>query len=449
MRKRVLNNQKQNGFLLVELIIVTALAAIISAYGAKQIVAELESGKAEASATYATTLKEAVDEFLNLNALALSTGSGIVGVNNPLAPTIAELKNTTRLPQGFPLIDPFKRRLLISIDSSGCPGMGCTLTAYAYSHLPLTTGCTAYAADGACAAVQGNIKYAVAEEIRQKSHGYGASVSMLNPTRLRGTSCDFPAPPGSGIGTYGICTTRTAAIYSQFVRIRDDRNPDLQGDLSVVGKIKSGSIAVGSGTNETTTISSNGDLTVKTGAGVPTAGISMGDGSGRTYGRVIKPTAVNVKNTNCAPTYQVGDLSQDSSGTGLLMCDGSIWKAISPQKDAVQGGWCPQNGAIAWNTQDVALYCSGNQWVLLADRFGKKVYVDSYSAGHGYWIPKPACTSGTIGASIILVPKNQSTDAVKLNHYAVDNGASWIVSVVDNTGTPAAGEAIAQTYCIY
>jgi hypothetical protein len=50
---------------------------------------------------------------------------------------------------------------------------------------------------------------------------------------------------------------------------------------------------------------------------------------------------------------------------------------------------------------------------------------------------------------VILTPKNQSTDAVKLNHYATDYGWAWLISVVDNLGSPATGEAIAQTYCIY
>ena len=452
--KRPPRKQQQAGFLMLELVAVLGLTAVLGVYASKEMIYKINTGRAEATGVYLSTLKDGLDKFLNLNAQALAMGTLVTGFSNPLAPTVDELRNAKYLPASFPLIDPMRRRQVITVDRSGCPGSTCSLTAYSYSHLPLTASCTGYAADGACAGVSGSVWHVLADEVRSSSSGYGTSVSLLAPSRLRGNSCDYPAPVGAGPATYGVCTTRSAAIYSQFVRIRDDRDPDLQGDLSVVGKVKSGALAsqslsISNGPTEITSINSSGDLTVKNGAGAPTAGISMSDGSGRTYGQVIKPTSVQVKGNSCAGANQQGDIAQDSTGQGLVMCIGGSWKGISPQKDAVSGGWCPQNGGVAWNSQDIALYCSGNQWVTLADRFGKKIFVESYSASNGNWIPKPACTSGTAGSMVILTPKNQSTDAVKLNHFATDYGWAWLIAVVDNLGAPTAGEAIAQTYCIY
>lgn len=444
----------QAGFLMFELIAVLGLTAVLGVYASKEAIDKINSGRAEATGVYNSTLKDGLDKYLNLNAQALSMGALVSGFSSPLAPTVAELRTAKYLPDAFPLIDPMRRRQIITVDNTGCPGATCSLTAYTYSHLPLTSSCTAYAADGACAGAQGTVWHVLAEEIRAANHGYGTTINLLAPSRLRGNTCDYPAPVSAGLATYGVCTTRTAAIYSQFVRIRDDRNPDLQGDLSVVGKVQSGSLAsqslsISNGPTETTSINSSGDLTVKNGSGVPTAGISMSDGSGRTFGQVIRPTSVQVKGSSCIGANQQGDIAQDSTSQGLVMCIGGTWKGISPQKDAVAGGWCPQNGGVAWNSQDIALYCSGNQWVPLADRFGKKIFIYSYSASNGTWVPKPACTSGTAGSMVILTPKNQSTDAVKLNHYATDYGWAWLVSVVDNLGAATAGEAIAQTYCIY
>lgn len=453
LRKRP-HRKQQAGFLLLELIAVLGLTAVLGVYASKEAIDKINSGRAEATGVYLSTLKDGLDKFLNLNAQALAMGSVVAGFSDPLAPTVDELRTAKYLPASFPLIDPMRRRQLITVDRSGCPGSTCSLTAYSYSHLPLTASCNGYATDGACAAATGSVWHVQVEEIRSASQGYGATVTLLAPSRLRGSSCDYPTPGGAGPATYGVCTTRTAAIYSQFVRIRDDRDPDLQGDLSVVGKVKSGSLAsqslsLSNGPTETTSINSSGDLTVKNGSGVPTAGISMSDGSGRAYGQVIKPTSIQIKGNWCAGTNQQGDIAQDANGQGLVMCVSGYWKGISPQKDAVSGGWCPQNGGVAWNNQDVALYCSGNQWVTLADRFGKKVFSESYSASNGNWIPKPTCQSGTSGSMIMLLPKNQSTDAVKLNHYAADYGSAWVVSIVDNAGNGAAGEAIAQTYCVY
>ncbi|BDR09199.1 methylation [Comamonas thiooxydans] len=453
LRKRP-HRKQQAGFLMLELVAVLGLTAVLGVYASKEAIDKINSGRAEASGVYLSTLKDGLDKFLNLNAQALAMGSVVVGFSDPLAPTVDELRTAKYLPASFPLIDPMRRRQLITVDRSGCPGSTCSLTAYSYSHLPLTASCNGYATDGACATATGSVWHVQAEEIRSASQGYGTTVTLLAPTRLRGSSCDYPAPGGAGPATYGVCTTRTAAIYSQFVRIRDDRDPDLQGDLSVVGKVKSGSLAsqslsISNGPTETTSINSSGDLTVKNGSGVPTAGISMSDGSGRAYGQVIKPTSIQIKGNWCGGTHQQGDIAQDSNGMGLVMCNGSYWIGVSPQKDAVAGGWCPSNEAVAWNSQDVALYCSGNQWVTLADRFGRKIFFDSYSAWNGSWISKPACTSGTRGAMIILTPKNQSTDSFKLNHYAMDYGWAWAVSIVDNNGIAVSGEAIAQTYCVY
>ncbi|MFD2755104.1 type II secretion system protein [Comamonas terrae] len=454
LRTRHHRKQQQAGFLMLELIAVLGLTAVLGVYASKEAIDKINSGRAEATGVYLSTLKDGLDKFLNLNAQALAMGSVVAGFSDPLAPTVDELRTAKYLAASFPLIDPMRRRQLITVDRSGCPGSTCSLTAYSYSHLPLTASCNGYATDGACAAAMGSIWHVQAEEIRSASQGYGATVTLLAPTRLRGSSCNYPTPGGAAPATYGVCTARTAAIYSQFVRIRDDRDPDLQGDLSVVGKVKSGSLvsqslSISNGPTETASINSGGDLTVKNGSGVPTAGISMSDGSGRTYGQVIKPTSVQVKGSSCTGANQQGDIAQDSTSQGLVMCIGGTWKGISPQKDAIAGGWCPQNGGVAWNAQDIALYCSGNQWVPLADRFGKKIFIESYSASNGTWIPKPACVSGTAGSMVILTPKNQSTDAVKLNHYATDYGWAWLVSVVDNLGAAAAGEAIAQTYCIY
>lgn len=447
LRKR-LHRTQQAGFLMLELTAMLSLVAVLGVYASKELTDKISSGRAEAAGVYNSTLKDGLDEYLNTNARALANATAIPGFSNPQAPTVLELRSAQYLPAAFPLIDPFRRRQLVAIDRTGCPGATCTLTAYSFSHVPLTTRCTALAADGACQNATGDVRYVVAEEIRTASRGYGATISLLAPTRLRGSSCDYPAPAGAGPGTYGICTTRSAAIYAQFVRIGDDRNPDLQGDLSVVGKAKSGSIAVGAGTTETTTISSVGDVTVRNGTGVPTAGIAMSDGSGRTFGSVLKATSQQTRSSACATTHQRGDMAQDASGTGLLMCNGSVWVGLSNASSTLYS-WCPTNDELGSTSSNQAIICSGNRWVLLSERFGKRVFAESFSTVNGSWVPKPACVSGTIGSMIILVPKNLSTDAVKLNYYAVDYSSQWAISIVENTGSPIAGEAIAQTYCIY
>ena len=210
----------------------------------------------------------------------------------------------------------------------------------------------------------------------------------------------------------------------------------------------SGTIASSDGTTNRFQADNSGNVRARAADGSDMAGYDVSDGSGRAFGQVLRANSIATKGSSCTGNRIYADIATSSQGVGLLMCNGSVWVPVTPIS-STQGAWCPTNDELGYTQSGAAMICSGNTWVSISDRFGRRVFMASYSTSNGSWIPKPSCVSGTSGSIIILTPKNQSVDVQKLNHYATDYGSSWLVSIVDNIGAAVLGEAIAQTYCLY
>jgi type II secretory pathway pseudopilin PulG len=85
LRKRP-HRKQQAGFLLLELIAVLGLTAVLGVYASKEAIDKINSGRAEATGVYLSTLKDGLDKFLNLNAQALAMGSVVAGFSDPSPP---------------------------------------------------------------------------------------------------------------------------------------------------------------------------------------------------------------------------------------------------------------------------------------------------------------------------------------------------------------------------
>lgn len=209
-----------------------------------------------------------------------------------------------------------------------------------------------------------------------------------------------------------------------------------------------GKISSSDGSADRFSADQSGNLRVRASGGVDKGGFDVSDGSGRVFGDVIHANYVATKGAACVSGHKYGDIAKNSQGAGLLMCNGSKWIPIT-SVSASAGGWCPTNDEIAVSPDGSSLICSGNYYVRISDRFGKRILTATYPAYHGTWLPKPACQSGTSGSNIFLIPKNLSTDSVRLNYYATDHGSSWAISILNNLGVAVGDEAIAQVFCLY
>jgi len=119
------------------------------------------------------------------------------------------------------------------VRGAACPGPACRLDALVYTDKPLLQAASGLPDLMRMAALLG------------AAGGYGGAVWMDAPARLRGANFDFPNPliPGLPVlptGTLALWSGLDSAAHERYVRMQDARNPDLRGDLSVAGQMRSG-----------------------------------------------------------------------------------------------------------------------------------------------------------------------------------------------------------------
>ena len=158
------------------------------------------------------------------------------------------------------------------------------------------------------------------------------------PQRLRGAVFDLPNPPAPGMGllpagTVAVMVPGSPAQEDIHVRMRDSRDPQLQGNLSVAGgtgvagELSVGSNArVGGSLEVIQDLNARRDLFVARGLSVNGRVSVAGPVSGQ--GRVTAGEYLQVRGRALAGggCPEAGLIGQDDSGT-LLVCNGAAWVA--------------------------------------------------------------------------------------------------------------------------
>lgn len=261
--------------------------------------------------------------------------------------------------------------------------------------------------------------------------------SGVEAIRMTGNSSEILLKNSSGVARMSLSgDTGTVSVGNS----AGTRTARITGDT--------GQIASSDGTTDRFSADNTGNLRVRAAGGIDKAGFDVSDGSGRAFGEVLKPNLAAASGSACGSGRTFGDLARNVVGPGLVMCNGVVWVSITSVASNA-GNWCPTNDELGQDPSGKSLICSGNQWVSLTERLGKRAFVASYSASNGSWLPKPACLSGTYGSIIILTPKNIYSEKASVNYYAIDYGSSWLVNITDFAGNGISGEAIASVYCLY
>lgn len=219
----------QRGVALLELIVAAAVAVLLAAWGAGYWVDRAESVRSAAAGAWLAEVGKAVSHMLESEFSGLADPSAALKhpYGNRQAPTLQELKRFAYLPAGFPERSVWQTGAEIRIWRQGeCPaGGGCLVQALVY--LPLAA--SRPPADmtrraGALAQLDGR----------------GGMVWPHEPARIRGAVFDIPNPLPEGTrlpaGAVGVYYALDAARLGEFVRMRDTRDPSLQGNLSVAGQ---------------------------------------------------------------------------------------------------------------------------------------------------------------------------------------------------------------------
>ncbi|VCU69071.1 hypothetical protein PIGHUM_01131 [Pigmentiphaga humi] len=217
---------RQRGLTLVEVAIAASIAMMLAVFAAGRFVQEVDDAAAQATGTYLLAIKGAMDGYLVRHYEAMARGEDIAGVAAPLAPSLPELRQAGLLHAGFPDLTPFNQAPAVRVERSGdCPGSGCRLDALVYTATPVRTAASA------------EPDRSLLAQVVLSSGGYGGAAYPEQPGLIRGTAFSVPNPLGGTAGIVGVQASLDTTMFNQFVRMRDSRNPDLQGMLDVRGAV--------------------------------------------------------------------------------------------------------------------------------------------------------------------------------------------------------------------
>ncbi len=230
----------QGGFSLLELALALALTAMIAIWASSQVAHRIEDSAARATGVWLAQVRAAMEQTLlrHFDAWAAgqvpTAGDGSALFADSLAPTLDELRRVGALPAGFPAQSALAFGVQVRIvRTATCPGQPCRLDALVFADRPLLKPGTQYP-DLAAIAV-----------VIESAGGYGGAVWPTAPAALRGTAFNFDNPAAPGAPTYPPGTVVSWAGLERseadkYVKLRDARDPDLQGNLTVAGRLRGG-----------------------------------------------------------------------------------------------------------------------------------------------------------------------------------------------------------------
>ncbi|WP_454906719.1 hypothetical protein [Variovorax gossypii] len=484
--------RRGTGYVMIELAIVIALSTLLAVWKAPQQVREVEDAGMDAVGVYMQVLNSAVEKYNLSNHNALSNSQPVAGFVNSMAPTIEELRTAKYISNpSFPTaITKQNIPVAIKIIPQNCPGVNCQLFGVSYATQAMTFGTN-------------NVRYDLVARFLQAAGGSGASAPYTNGGNLVSSIFNVPNPNGNVPGTIAIGTYLDEGLYQRFVQIRDTRDPDLQGNLSVAGNLNiGGSSQFGGPVTVNNTLSTTGDVDVNkcirlqkdgragfncfdpmempsgwdggvrtwdvaaTGSVLTTEDPKGWSGpntpgkwsvmsrdseaymqtSGRMVGNRLIPSGLFTPGSACSDAGAVARSTDTGSGGMLVVCSGSAWAPLVSISSV--GAGCSTNGAAGVTPGGVSLTCVGNQWMSAVDREGKWSVQDSIVVMNGWNIGKPGCGSGGV-PKIFSIPQAIDTRGNASNFTASDQGSYWNISLTDGTGAGVSSQSLAQIGCWY
>lgn len=483
----------QAGFTLVELVIALALSGVIALYAMYAVRNSSEEAIAKASGNYIAAVANAAQLHVLMNWEAYADSTPVAGVANLLQPTVAELVALGRLPSGYGNnMTSTRQALRVDINQTGCPGTACMVTALVCTTTGVTLGGP-------------QTRFDLASTMVMQQNGAGAQSLPGDGSKIVGPlfTPGITNPVGNVEGVVCGSSTADIALYQQFVKIRDTRDPDLQGDLTVTGTVTAkDKLYVGTCINMDGTAAGGGragfgctdrnDLPPGWAGGVRSvdvvanntilasnapgaftgnngnyamltadngAGAAEIRTSGRSAGDRLTPLGAYAPGSGCLAADE-GSISKDSTATGLVTCEAGVWTRMKRQ--GTLGQACSPDGVLGETASGVGLYCQSGFWVLLADRFGRFAVVDTFlvydnSKGLNPVMPVPNCPTGGF-PKVYFNPQGVDARSGSKVNYRVDittNPGFYTVHIDDSVnptdpyGTVVSGYGLLNVGCFY
>jgi hypothetical protein len=207
---------------LIELLVVMAITAAATIWSTTTLVQAADDLVATSTGVYIDSVAAGAQRHLLAEFNRLGAGSDVPGTANDLQPTLAELQALGRLPNTFPVASPGNQLVRVFITRTGCPGPGCNLVAMACLTEPMR--------------VRARARDDLATVAMSAMDGRGGRSHVAAPDMIRGTLMGaVPNPFGSVSGIVCGQTNVDAGVFESFARLRDTRDLDLRGGLTISG----------------------------------------------------------------------------------------------------------------------------------------------------------------------------------------------------------------------
>lgn len=225
----------QRGFFMLELIIAAIIATLLAVWGAHSLVNKINDASAQSAAAWMLVVRKAASGYIERYAIELAQAddavpAGLAGYSDWSAPSLSELKAASLLSASFPAsINPGTGASIKLLREGNCPGTGCRVSALVHSNAPFVTH------------PDGRVDEQMVAQWTMAAQGWGGSVNPHRPDRITGAAFDLPNPPAGGTpyapGTVALAITAEQGGTLDFLRVRDTRDPDFQGAVTVKGDI--------------------------------------------------------------------------------------------------------------------------------------------------------------------------------------------------------------------
>ncbi|MFC4299332.1 hypothetical protein ACFO0J_14910 [Castellaniella hirudinis] len=235
----------QRGSLLLEFMVVAVLSLVLAIWAGQEWAQRARALQARSLAAWMGIARDAAEGFLSRHAAQLAgaeTADALAdqGIADWTAPRWDELRSAGLLSAGWQTTGPLHRTLGLRVMREGeCPGGSCRVWALLHARPALRTPA-------------GGVDEVLVAEWLQAAEGRGLVVWPRRPGVLGGAGWHVPVPEtGAADWAPGVVAlaARTVSTRSgeagagggeDYLRVRDARDPDFQGDATVQGVVSSG-----------------------------------------------------------------------------------------------------------------------------------------------------------------------------------------------------------------
>ena len=217
-----------------------------------------------------------------------------------------------------------------------------------------------------------------------------------------------------------------------------------------------GTVAAGTGGVVQASMNAQGQITGSQSITIGGGFSATSAGNANLTSQLVLGTAAGAALGGACPNN--GALAANSNNSGqVLNCQGGVWVAAGLPL-GVYGQPCTTQGGFGQDSSGNGLICQSGVWIPVQARMGALVAEGTYGVNNGDTIPQPKCPAGSGNPRIALIPSNWQTGssiAQSWSFRATQNGSvSWTANLTDGNGfglpAPASGySAVATTYCPY